>query len=99
MTYERFLQELGKTPRMWQLSGSEELRIVMMDEENLLCPLTAVCLQIKGTKLSYKHWPEAAEILGLPEALAEAITAAADKTEPYEAGIRLDLLKATGMPE
>lgn len=96
MKYWDFLLELEKTPRTWFLSEAQELRMGL-DKANRLCPVTAVCLRNTGTSLNYRHWPEAAEILSLQEELAEAITAAADKTEPYERDIRFDLLRAAGL--
>ncbi len=93
MNLTEFLHELGETRNGWTVIGSIRKEKPRGDS---YCPITAVCMKVKGMSYSMMMYPKAAEKLGLRTTTAHRIANAADYAS-YDPRLRARLLKAVGL--
>ena len=104
MTLEKFLQELQKTPRKWEIiNWPDACQAIRIDDVS--SPLTFVCKRVKKEKwfeYGIGDYDLAAQELGIDNELAEKIEDATNFSmrnlnTPEKRKIRTELLKATGL--
>lgn len=110
MTEEDFFAELAKLPRkgwtttFYQVHGTQ-VRVIKLQappwvwvgDEDDFCPLTAVCLAVRGRFFLPRDYPEAASLLELDPGLEEIVIRAADDSPRHDPATRVRLLRALGL--
>lgn len=97
LTYEKFLELLGQTPRRWYLDSDNAIRLRPNPEvhdprrREVQCPISSLC------NYSIAYYGVAATELGIESHMRSKIVDAADAEEVYDEKVRADLLQACGL--